>query len=295
MSGPAKYLVPIRRSGSYAPLCLVHSLAGELTWLPLLAKNLSSEWPLYGFGAAGLNSNSPFFPTVEAMAAAYLSEIRALQPWGPYLVGGYSFGGLVAFEMTRQLHAAGERVDTLILLDAFAPGPRISRLLTTWADNGLLLQVVANLLGLEWKAAKLIAAGVLPADDPSGQAAAAARHLLTHCSIGHTFTALEAYLARCQSVMREHARLFSGYRPRPLSQPVRTLLLHNTLGLIGRDSKLGLPSLPEEDRNPDHGWDRLLIGEPRRIPVPAEHFMFGVEPAITRIAFLLSRELPTGN
>ena len=90
------------------------------------------------------------------------------QPRGPYLFGGYSFGGVVAFEMTRQLQLAGEPADTLILMDAFAPSARLNRLFTSWAGSGVLLQVVTNLLGREWKARELLSAGALPPEDSRG-------------------------------------------------------------------------------------------------------------------------------
>src|SRR5262249_55291843 len=61
-------------------------------------------------------------PAIERMAARYLEEVRAAQPAGPYALGGWSMGGVVAFEMARQLTAAGETVELLALLDSAAPG-----------------------------------------------------------------------------------------------------------------------------------------------------------------------------
>jgi aspartate racemase len=62
------------------------------------------------------------------MAAHYIKEMRALQPEGPYHLGGSSFGGLIAFEMAQQLHAQGQEVGLLALFDTYAPGfPKLSR------------------------------------------------------------------------------------------------------------------------------------------------------------------------
>jgi thioesterase domain-containing protein len=286
-----KHLIAICRSGGRRPLIMVHSLAGELTWLPVLSQELGRDRPLYGFAAPGLNCEAPFFSTLEAMATAYLHEVRMAQPQGPYLLGGYSFGGVVAFEMARQLQLEGEPVETLILMDAFAPRPRLNRLFTCWAGNGVLLQVVANLLGREWKARELLAAGILPSGDPAGQTDMAARHLLTQCSIPHSFEALKGYLDRCQAMMIVHVRMLAEYRPQPLPVPIRTLLCHNALGLVGLDNPLRLPVLPEPDRNPEHGWDPLLPTPPVRIEVPAEHFLIGVQPAISGVARAIGRAL----
>jgi amino acid adenylation domain-containing protein len=98
------------------PLFLVHPVGGEvLAYLPL-ARDLAAERSVYGLQASGESR------TLEEMAAAYLDAMRAVQPTGPYRLGGWSLGGVVAFEMARQLEAAGETVDLVALLDSYAPG-----------------------------------------------------------------------------------------------------------------------------------------------------------------------------
>src|SRR5205823_2243155 len=71
---------------------------------------------------------------------AYVAALQAVQPVGPYLLGGWSFGGVVAFEMAQQLHAQGQTVALLALLDSWAPTPG----LTDWHDAqvGALLTVL---------------------------------------------------------------------------------------------------------------------------------------------------------
>jgi thioesterase domain-containing protein len=73
--------------------------------------------PFYGFQAIGLDGNHACHERVEIMASHYISEMRAVQPTGPYLIGGYSFGGLVAYEMAQQLLSCGEKVALLALID----------------------------------------------------------------------------------------------------------------------------------------------------------------------------------
>ena len=86
-----------------------------------LANYLGTERPVYGIQPQGLNGEAEILTTVEEMAAYYIQEIKKIQPIGPYLLGGYSFGGELAFEMSRQLHQQGEKVDKLILFDSHAP------------------------------------------------------------------------------------------------------------------------------------------------------------------------------
>jgi thioesterase domain-containing protein len=75
--------------------------------------------PFYGLQARGLDDKEAPNTSIEEMAADYLRSVRQAQPSGPYLLGGYSAGGLVAFEMARLLQEAGERVEVIILFDTF--------------------------------------------------------------------------------------------------------------------------------------------------------------------------------
>jgi aspartate racemase len=59
--------------------------------------------------------------TMKTMAARYVSEIRKVQPTGPYLLGGFCMGGALALEMAQQLQAAGEKVALIAMLDTHAP------------------------------------------------------------------------------------------------------------------------------------------------------------------------------
>jgi thioesterase domain-containing protein len=83
---------------------------------------------VFGLQASGIDGVSPPHKTIEEMAAAYLAEVRGLQPRGPYLLGGYSGGGLVAFEMARRLTDSGETVGLLALIDTFHPEMALHRL-----------------------------------------------------------------------------------------------------------------------------------------------------------------------
>ena len=89
-----------------------------------LANYLGTERPVYGIQPQGLNGEEEILTTAEEMAAYYIQQIQKIQPTGSYLLGGYSFGGELAFEMSRQLHQQGEKVDKLILFDSSGPNSR---------------------------------------------------------------------------------------------------------------------------------------------------------------------------
>jgi aspartate racemase len=115
-------LVPIKPSGSKLPLFCIHGGGGAVMVYRELAQHLAPDQPMYGLQAQGLDGKQPRLNRVEDMAAHYLKEIRAVQPEGPYFLGGLSFGGTVAFEMAQQLHAQGQQVGLLFLFDTFPKG-----------------------------------------------------------------------------------------------------------------------------------------------------------------------------
>jgi len=86
-----------------------------------LARHIDAEQPFFGLQSRGLDGEHEPFTRIEEMASAYLEAVRTIQPEGPYLLGGHSLGGTVAFEMARQLRDQGEEVAVLALIDAVAP------------------------------------------------------------------------------------------------------------------------------------------------------------------------------
>jgi len=86
-----------------------------------LVKNIGSEQPVFGFRPKGIFLYEKAHKNVKDMAAAYIEEMKTIQPQGPYLIGGECVGGLIALEMAQQLHKSGEKVKHLIMLDTFYP------------------------------------------------------------------------------------------------------------------------------------------------------------------------------
>ncbi|MGH3758752.1 amino acid adenylation domain-containing protein [Actinophytocola sp.] len=121
-------VLPLRSSGTEAPLFCVHP-GGGLSWgyAGLLA-HLAADVPVYAIQSRGLTDPAKAPATVDEAAADYVGELRAIAPHGPYRLLGWSFGGLVAHEMAVQLRAAGERVELLAMLDSYPDLPAIFRL-----------------------------------------------------------------------------------------------------------------------------------------------------------------------
>lgn len=88
-----------------------------------LVQHLGGNRPVYGFRPRGIFIEEEFHPSVEAMATECISQIKEVQPQGPYIIGGECVGGVVAYEMARQLLASGEEVKSLVLMDTHFPSP----------------------------------------------------------------------------------------------------------------------------------------------------------------------------
>jgi amino acid adenylation domain-containing protein len=114
-------LVAIQPNGFKPPLFCIHALGGGVLCYHSLALQLGSDQPVYGLQPRGLDGKEPPLTQVEDMAAHYIREIQTIQPNGPYFLAGYSFGGMVAFEMAQQLQSLGEKVGLLAMLDTCVP------------------------------------------------------------------------------------------------------------------------------------------------------------------------------
>ncbi len=119
---PSRCLVAIQPNGDRPPFFCVHDQDGHVLNFRALAKHLGDQQPFYGLQARGIDGEEVPFADADSMAAHYVREIRRIQPHGPFLLGGYSFGGRIAYLMAQKLRAAGEDVPLLALFDTYYQG-----------------------------------------------------------------------------------------------------------------------------------------------------------------------------
>jgi amino acid adenylation domain-containing protein len=119
--GPKELVVPLQPEGSLPAWFMVHPPGGIVVCYHALAHRLGRAQPFYGIRARGLHGEEKLPGRMEEMAAEYLAAVREIQPHGPYCLGGWSAGGLVALEMAQQLLADGEPMALLALLDTTPP------------------------------------------------------------------------------------------------------------------------------------------------------------------------------
>jgi thioesterase domain-containing protein len=121
-------LVAVQPGGDRLPFFCVHGAGGNVLNFRDLARGMSRAQPFYGLQAWGVDGERRPHASIEQMADAYLAEVRELQPRGPYLLAGYSGGGLVALRMAQSLTVLGQRVGLLALIDTYHPRTLLPRL-----------------------------------------------------------------------------------------------------------------------------------------------------------------------
>ena len=111
-------LIPIQPKGDRPPVFLVHGIGGGVLGYRDLTNAFGDDRPFLGLQAAGQDGREAYDLTVKEMASRYIGAMRAFQPQGPYRIGGYCFGGVVAYEMACQLSGVGEKVSLLALFES---------------------------------------------------------------------------------------------------------------------------------------------------------------------------------
>ncbi|WP_280494772.1 amino acid adenylation domain-containing protein, partial [Nocardia asiatica] len=117
-------LLPIRASGSAAPLFCLHPMYGLAWSYAGLAQFLPAEQPIFGLQSPALSEDGELPGSLDELAQRYLAEIRAVQPQGPYRLLGWSLGGVLAHAIATELQDAGEQVELLAMMDSH-PNPDV--------------------------------------------------------------------------------------------------------------------------------------------------------------------------
>ena len=116
-------VICLQPNGHKTPLFLIHPIGGTVFWFTKLARALEKQRPIYGIQDPGIDMEQPVLNSIEEMASFYLKHIKAIQPNGPYLIGGASFGASVAAHIAHELKLQNEEVASLIVLDGWGVYP----------------------------------------------------------------------------------------------------------------------------------------------------------------------------
>ncbi|HTQ79751.1 MAG TPA: alpha/beta fold hydrolase, partial [Thermoanaerobaculia bacterium] len=280
-SGPALSAsgVALSALGTRPPFFCVHPGGGGVLCYRELAEELGPEQPFYGFQARGLDGEDvPEGLEIADLARRYVTALQSFQPHGPYLLGGWSFGGLVAFEMARQLQEAGESVARLVLLDTPAPGVRqqpdeVTEIATLAAEAGIPveeaeLRPLSPTEQFERLAALAMAAGALPAEVGTEP------------------------LRRLLAVFRAHhhaSRRYLPSAPDAPDTPDTPGLYPGPVTLLRASERLNEEFPGLTSGSPDYGWGRFCAAPPTVLAAPGNHLTMVRTPHVEALAALLKQ------
>lgn len=297
-------IVPIRESGDRRPLFFVHPAAGIVFPYFELARRLGPDQPFYGLQAAGLDGDEEPDARVEDMAARYLPQIRAIQPAGPYLLGGYSFGCYIAYELALRLQAAGAEVGLLALVDEGAPvaghRPTVSEISRLWLGSAgrSFLGHLKDYLYLRTRQPE-------PAQPPR-PASAAGISLWRARPDGLRQSTLRALVQRSAMAALLPQDAHQAALDQPAMRPLFELLvLHlketfryaptakfrGPATLLKSDWSIERPFWERTDPDPTLGWSRLISGPLELRRISGDHLAVLRDPHVGRLADELTAAL----
>jgi amino acid adenylation domain-containing protein len=271
-------LVPIRTGGSKPPLFLMHAHGGNVLEYHALVNRLEPDQPVYAFQARGLDGRVVKDSSVEEMASAYIKELTAFQPEGPYYLGGFCLGGLLALEAAQQLTAAGQEVALVVMIQSihrdsvgFKSGTtafhrfwyRTKKRIDLELENlsyrgkGYIAERARHL----WNRAR--ARAVIAFRNMTHQDASDSSRLSMH-------TTLEA-------LAMEHQKALAKYVPRPYGGDVLLFRASRQLAGLMADEYLG--------------WKRSLHGNLDVCEAPGHQQNLLLEPNVSRLAEKLTARL----
>ncbi len=254
-------LVPIQRDGFGTPVFCVHPIGGNVMCYASLAKALGKNISLYAMQSRGLSGGEQAL-SLRQMAREYIAEIRMVQPQGPYRLSGWSMGGVIAFEMARQLEADGERIEFLGMIDSYVPR-------RDDADDAQLLEIFAqDLSGITGKPLSCSASELRRMDDADQQLEAFIHQARTAGVLSESLDA--AYIKRVFQVFKANYHANQAYTPEVYTGDV-------TLFSAKKASSFSLS-------DPRRGWTRWVKGRLDVISMDADHYTIVQTPHIKAIA-----------
>jgi thioesterase domain-containing protein/NAD(P)-dependent dehydrogenase (short-subunit alcohol dehydrogenase family)/acyl carrier protein len=266
--------VPIQPRGDAPPLFWVPGTGGNVLYFHPLARALEpAGHPFYGLEAIGTDGREPPHSSVPDIARSYILALRAIQPHGPYYIGGHSFGSWVAYELAQQLLDLGESVHCLAVLDTVAPALRDLAYYREFTGADWIVTmagIVGNFLGRPLMLSRQTLLG-LSWDEQLDELCEALQ------AVG--FMPPGAERRRIQGlvdVYRTQAQM--EYR-RPPGQPVRIALFRaSALDAAGGD-------VPEAIRSdPSWGWQAYAAGPVSLEDVPGDHLTMMTHPHVQTLA-----------
>jgi amino acid adenylation domain-containing protein len=268
---PQSPIVCLQSKGTNPPFFCIHPAGGNILCYIPLSRSLGDQQPFYGLQSPALYAGGESFANLEAMASAYIRAIQKVQKKGPYFIGGWSSGGVIAYEIARQLMDAGEMVALLAIIDVGVPELREEAPdYQAPSDMQLLANVFLNLYDIPAHIKNL---------DPYEQL-----DFLIDLGKKHNFITPDFdpdHAMRYVRVFKENSKATDLYLRRP--SPYR-----GKVTLFRAVDPLEQPSDPPKD--PAYGWEKWAQGGVEIHTAPGSHkSILEAEEGIQKVASILSQ------
>ncbi|HYR11951.1 MAG TPA: amino acid adenylation domain-containing protein [Longimicrobium sp.] len=268
-------VVPLQPNGSLPTLFLVHAADRNVMGYVNLVRRLGAEQPAYGVRDVGEDLGRP----IEQIAAEHVAAVRRVQPEGPYSIVGWSFGGIVAFEMALQLEGAGEEVALVGMLDTISPA-----LMRDWGseerETDVLVDLAQDVAAVQRRPFRLRPGEVEGMElDEAVRYAARALHEQGAAPPDEEIGTTAAQLMEGCRMVFDRTRSFAAYHPGRLAAPLA--LFRATALQPAREAFLATRT--DEERHA-LGWAAHVDGPVHVYDVPGEHAALGSEPQVRVLA-----------
>ncbi len=264
-------LICLQLKGEAAPLFLIHPVAGNVLCYQELSRCMGEQRPVYGLQAPSVD-DAEHPGSIEGLAGLYINAIRTVQAHGPYHLGGWSMGGVIAYEIAGQLQRSGEHIAELTLIESYTPDTIKALEQQSGLDNDtLLLSAFAEELGLD-----------------------NAEQFLAMTSETDLYQRLDQMLEQIQQaglpvpdidqtqlrqlfdVFAANVRALDQYNPRLYTGNIKLLFAERSL---------------DQAETANGGWQSLLDGEAIISTVPGDHYSVMQSPNVRYVAEQLIDDL----
>ena len=282
-NGKVSPAVAMQTGGAKRPFFCVHPIGGGIFCFRDLVRRLGPAQPFYGLQArelSDISSDGDPYGTLEEMADYYVNAVRSVQPTGPYLLGGFSWGSILAFEMAQQLNRAGEAVPLLVIMDT--PAPDIVGKIANLDDTTLLLIIARDLghqRGLDLPVTFDDLAGLEPNEkfDYVLGELVKAKILTDEVSQRWLRRHIEGYRARMTAVQNYSAGVYPG-----------RITLFRATELDAEVQERFDEAMRKQLNDPTFGWDKFSTQPVEIHDIPGNHSVIVLEPHVRVLAERLS-------
>ncbi|NEO57698.1 MAG: AMP-binding protein [Okeania sp. SIO3B5] len=280
-SGFASPVIAIQPKGSKPPFFCIPGGVGTAFYLHSLAFHLGQDQPFYGLQARGMDDRAEPQTNVEAIAADYIEALKNIQPTGPYFLGGHSFGGQVAFEISQQLQKQGDEIGLLAVFDI--PAPLFSSIVIAGWDDTKYVSEVVRLFEYFLKENLEISYNDLKVFSPDEQLDYVTERLVKKLHVRPS-EAAKRQVHGFVKVLKASVYAMGHYHPKKLYPTPIALFRSSDVRVWSTAIGVTDAMRNQLQKNSSLGWEQLSKSSVELETVPGDHITMMLEPHVQVLA-----------